>query len=49
MPELRIKKATIKDLNDIAAISRRRWDGDDYLEKMAPEWISDGRSLVRRF
>jgi len=42
MQELRIKKATVEDLNDIAAISRGTWDGDDYLEKKAPEWIMDG-------
>jgi len=30
------------DMQDIEAISRTTWDGDDYLEKKARRWIRDG-------
>ncbi len=41
MPELSIRIALMDDMEDIAAISRVTWDGDDYLEKEAPGWIRD--------
>ncbi|MEN8208899.1 MAG: GNAT family N-acetyltransferase [Candidatus Fermentibacteria bacterium] len=41
MPELSIRIAVRDDMEDIAAISRRTWDGDDYLEKKAGRWIRD--------
>ncbi len=41
MSELGIRIAVMDDLEDIAAISRTTWDGDDYLEKKAPRWIRD--------
>ena len=41
MPELSIRIAIMDDLEDIAAISRTTWDGDDYLEKKARRWIKD--------
>jgi len=41
MSELNIRIATMDDIEDIAAISRTTWDGDDYLEKKAPRWIRD--------
>jgi len=39
--ELSIRIAIVDDLEDIAAISRTTWDGDDYLEQKAPGWIRD--------
>ncbi|MCK4505435.1 MAG: GNAT family N-acetyltransferase [Candidatus Aegiribacteria sp.] len=39
MSELIIRLASISDMDDIALISRTTWEGDDYLEKVAPEWI----------
>lgn len=44
MPELNIRNAVLDDIEDIAAISRLTWDGDDYLEERALGWIMD-RSL----
>ncbi len=44
MSELSIRIAAMDDMEDIAAISRTTWDGDDYLEKKALRWIRD-RSL----
>ena len=41
MSELSIRIAIMDDLEDIAAISRTTWDGDDYLEKKARRWIKD--------
>ena len=41
MSELRIRVAVKNDLDDIAAISRTTWDGEDYLENKALEWIRD--------
>ncbi|MCK4807236.1 MAG: GNAT family N-acetyltransferase [Candidatus Aegiribacteria sp.] len=36
-----IRIAVMDDMEDIAAISRSTWDGDDYLEKKARRWIGD--------
>ncbi len=44
MSKLDIRIATMNDMEDIAAISRTTWDGDDYLEEKARGWIRD-RSL----
>ena len=41
MSELNIRIAIMDDIEDIAAISRTTWDGDDYLEKKARRWIRD--------
>ncbi len=41
MSEINIRIAIMDDIEDIAAISRTTWDGDDYLEKKAPGWIRD--------
>lgn len=41
MPELNIRIANIDDMEDIAAISRSTWDGDDYLEEKSRGWIRD--------
>lgn len=42
MSELIIRSARVSDMNDIASISRTTWEGDDYLEKLAPSWIENG-------
>lgn len=42
LSELIIRSARLSDMNDIAAISRTTWEGDDYLEILAPSWIEDG-------
>ena len=42
MSELIIRPARFSDMNDIASISRTTWEGDDYLERLAPSWIEDG-------
>jgi GNAT superfamily N-acetyltransferase len=42
MMKLVIRLATHEDIEDIAAISRTTWDGEDYLEGKAPGWIEDG-------
>lgn len=44
MHKLNIRNAVLDDIEDIAAISRLTWDGDDYLEERALGWIMD-RSL----
>jgi len=49
MSILKIKRATIENLEDITAISRRTWDGDDYLEEKAPGWIKDGSLYAGEF
>ncbi len=41
MSELNIRIAIMDDIEDISAISRTTWDGDDYLEKKARRWIRD--------
>lgn len=42
MQELIIRPARLSDMNDIASISRTTWEGDDYLERLAPSWIEEG-------
>lgn len=42
MSELIIRPARLSDMNDIASISRTTWEGDDYLERLAPSWMEDG-------
>jgi len=44
MEKMRIRRACIDDIEAIAGISRTTWDGEDYLEEKAAEWITD-RSL----
>lgn len=46
MPELRVRIATLNDIEDITDISRTTWDGDDYLEGEAPGWIRGGSLYV---
>lgn len=42
MSELIIRSARLSDMNDISSISRTTWEGEDYLESLAPSWIEDG-------
>ncbi len=46
MAELKVRIACREDLRAIAEISRLTWEGDDYLESRATEWISDGSLRV---
>ncbi len=46
MTKLRVRIATFNDIDGIASISRKTWDGDDYLEEKAPGWIRDGSLYV---
>lgn len=46
MLKLSIRTAIMDDMEDIAAISRTTWDGDDYLEQKARRWIMDGSLFV---
>ena len=41
MSELIIRPVCFSDMNDIASISRTTWEGDDYLERLAPSWMED--------
>lgn len=42
MDGLTVRKATVDDLGAIADISRLTWEGEDYLEGAAADWIEDG-------
>ncbi|OPL18587.1 MAG: hypothetical protein AVO35_04445 [Candidatus Aegiribacteria sp. MLS_C] len=42
MDGISVRKAGVDDLEAIAEISRLTWEGDDYLEGAAAEWIEDG-------
>ncbi len=43
---LSVRSARPGDMEDIAAISRGTWEGRDYLELVAPEWMAAGGFLV---
>ena len=44
--KLVIREATQADRADLAEISRNTWDGHDYLENTAENWLSDGYFYV---
>lgn len=43
---LHVRPAEERDLADLVEISRKTWDGFDYLENTAPGWLSDKGFMV---
>jgi len=46
LKDMTVRKALPGDIDGIAYISRNTWDGEDYLEGRAEEWIADGTLWV---
>ncbi len=46
MEDLEIRSARASDLPEIAELSARIWNGEDYLARKAPEWLEDGHFYV---
>jgi GNAT superfamily N-acetyltransferase len=44
--KLLIREAVAGDLDDLAAISKTTWDGDDYLESVSDKWILEDGFFV---
>jgi GNAT superfamily N-acetyltransferase len=43
---MKIRKGNERDFQAVVSISRSTWEGEDYLEKMAMEWIADETLFV---
>lgn len=46
MPGISVRQASLDDLEAVAEISRLTWEGEDYLEGAAKEWVCDGSLYV---